>query len=395
MAKASKRAIAQEQGTSESEEVALDAVLNTDEAVATDLQQNDFASSPVDDAIEDADPTEGDDGFLESLRDLDVDALTESEVDELLDQLVPLTKPGLIIDGQHRVLGTFKDNILFNVCALPDSPWPELAFQFIVLNLSSKKVDESLLINIVGNSMTPGELESIDDRLNESGINVALYQGIMRIHDDPDSPFYQKLRFGLDEENGIIDARSAKSKLVGFWFGGQMIYPLVVHLLDGSTKAAKLEFWKTSGKWYDYYKAFWGEAQRFYASNSSLWSNDLEPGTKTPVSRLMRVTVINLTQIAFIEHMKKVMHDKINNDPTRATTMASLLPDVVAFAGYVKMYFQRLKPEFFSDWGPSARGLDGSIAVKKAYVEAVTDVINQAKTIPQLKAENKNLIFKG
>lgn len=365
----------------------------SDDAAIAELTEKDPADG-VDAVIDAADPSENEDAFFDTLRNLDIDALNEEQIDELLGQLTPLTKPGLIIDGQHRVLGTYRDNILFNVCALPDSPWPELAFQFIVLNLSARKVDESLLINIVGNSMTPGELASIDGRLNESGINVALYQGIMRIHDDPDSPFYQKLRFGLDDEEGIIDARSAKSKLVGFWFGGRNVYPLVAHLLDGSSRAAKLEYWQTSNTWYEFFKAFWGEAQRFYRSNSSLWENDLEPDSKTPASRLMRVTVINLTQIAFIEHLKKVMHDKINNDPTRATTMGSQLPTVEAFANYARMYFERLKPEFFADWGPSAKGLDGSIAVKKAYVEAVTEVINQDKTIPQLKAENKNLIFK-
>jgi hypothetical protein len=348
----------------------------------------------VDDAIADVDSDEGSSDFIESLRQVDVDSLSEQQVDEMLEELMPLTKPGLIIDGQHRVLGTFRDNILFNVCALPDSPWPELAFQFIVLNLSAKKVDESLLINIVGNSMTPDELASIDGRLNDSGINVALYQGIMRIHDDPDSPFYQKLRFGLEGEDGIIEARSAKSKIVGFWFSCKAIYPLVSHLLDGANKTGKIENWQTTGKWYEYLKAFWGEAQRFYTANSSLWANDLEPGSLTPRSRLMRVTVINLTQHAIIEHMKKVMHDKITNDPSRSTSMASLLPDVEAFGRYVRMYFDRLKPEFFSDWGPSAKGLDGSIAVKKAYVEAVTEVINQTKTIPALKSDNVNLIFK-
>jgi hypothetical protein len=50
-------------------------------------------------------------------------------------------KPGLLIDGQHRVMGTKKlGTIPFLVTALPTSQWPELAFQFIVTNRTARKV---------------------------------------------------------------------------------------------------------------------------------------------------------------------------------------------------------------------------------------------------------------
>ena len=49
---------------------------------------------------------------------------------------------------------------MFNIVALPEAPWSELAFQFVVLNKSAAKVDDSLLINIIGNSLTDAERNS-------------------------------------------------------------------------------------------------------------------------------------------------------------------------------------------------------------------------------------------
>ena len=345
-------------------------------------------------AIAGPEPGEGERMLHAAFSSINVNELSADELDNFIQQLSDLRKPGLIIDGQHRVRGTYKDNILFNVTALPDAAWPELAFQFIVLNLAAKKVEESLLINIVGNSMSPGELEKIDTRLNDSGIDVPLYQGVMRIHEDLESPFYEKLKFGLGKETGIIEAASAKTKIVNFWFSGKLLYPLVSHLLPGRTKQDKLQHWQSSSMWYEFLKAFWGSARDFFSKNSSVWSNELEADKKTPASRLMRVTVTNLTQIAIVQSMTKALTSEIENDVEQKKTMKTLLPNVERFQQHSKTYFERLTPDFFTDWGPSAKGLDGSVAIKEAYIDAVKDVISKKATPQKLKTDQINLIFK-
>lgn len=52
--------------------------------------------------------------FLDTLKSLKVDNLSLEEMDEWFFRLLDLNKAGLIIDGQHRVKGTKKNNILFN-----------------------------------------------------------------------------------------------------------------------------------------------------------------------------------------------------------------------------------------------------------------------------------------
>ncbi len=53
------------------------------------------------------------------------------------------------------------------------------------------------------------------------------------------SPFWKKLKFGIEGETGIIDAASAKNKIVNFGFPGIGYTPLIRHMLDGKLKRRK------------------------------------------------------------------------------------------------------------------------------------------------------------
>ncbi len=333
--------------------------------------------------------------FMESLVNLNIQELNKEELEDWFFKLLDLNKAGLIIDGQHRVKGTKKSNVLFNITAIPNATWPELAFQFIVLNKSAKKVPDSLLINIVGNSLNEEELNSIEKRLNDSGIQVPLYQGVMKIHEDPESPFYRKLKFGIEDENGIIDASAAKTKIVNYWFKCTM-YELIEHLLKGKSKKEKIQYWISSGLWYEYLKVFWNAAKDFYSNNSTLWDDNLEKDGKTPASKLMRVTIINLTQQAIIKHIQTSLFAEIKNDITGKKTMNDLLPNIEKFEEFAKFYFNRLIPEFFTEWSKTnAKGFDGSKAIKDAYVDAVTLIIEDRHTVADLKGKIKHLLFRN
>lgn len=358
--------------------------------IGTDSEEEEFDELDQDQLLKDKSQV------LSALKGLDVNVMDDVGVRAHLEQFVDLAKPGIIIDGQHRVRGTKANNILFTITALPHAAWPELAFQFIVLNKSAKKVPDSLLINIVGNSLNPSELTEIEERLTQSGIPVPLYQGVMKLHSDPDSPFYEKLKFGIQDERGIIDASAAKTKIINFWFKCRLLYPMVEHMLEGKTKSEKLHCWVTSELWYQFLKVFWGTAKELYENNSSLWANDLEEDGKTPSSKLMRVTIVNLTQEAIIGFMIESIKNKINTDPTQKTTYRTEIPDIERFREQTKFFFQRLQPEFFSDWGDDAQGFDGSKHVRDEYKKAVKSIISAEKTINQLKKEgpNQSLLYR-
>ena len=339
---------------------------------------------------------QGDDQkLIEKLQSTDIDSLPSDEIRSMVDSLTSDFKPGIIIDGQHRVNGTKNNRIPFSVTAMPEAKWPELAFQFIVLNKAAKKVSDSLLINIIGNSLDDNEISVIERRLTDSGVPVPLYQGVMKIHDDPESPFFQKLKFGVKDENGLIDASAAKTKIVNFWFNCKM-FSLVKHLIPGRLKQEKIQNWQASGMWYEYLKIFWGTAKTLYEPSSSLWSDSVDTDGKTPTSKLMRVTIINLTQVAIIDHMTEVIFKEIKNDRRGEKTIESELSSATDFEEWTVMFFKRLTPDFFLDWGKQASGFDGSTSVKEAYIQAVKLVIGDTRTIDSLKraGANQHLLYR-
>jgi hypothetical protein len=359
------------------------------EALETALQEDETEDNS------DIEASSNEKRLLERALELDVDKLAEEDLDAWIAALSEELKVGLIIDGQHRVLGTKNKNIPFLVAGLPDAAWQELAFQFIVLNSTAKVVKESLLINIIGTSLTTVELTKVEKRLVDSGIPVPLYQGVMKLHDDPDSPFYGMLRFGM-EEIAPIDAKAAKSKIASFWHkgGSGLIYNMVAHSIPGKTKKEKLENWVALGLWYDYLKVFWGAAKKRYA-DTDLWGPQMLPDNSAPVSKLLRATILNLVQIAVCQVMLEAIVTEINNDPEGKKTVETILPDIGAFRTRCNMYFERLRPEFFSDWGPGSKGLDGSRGPRDEFIKAVRQVITKEKTVADLKNQaTGSIIFK-
>ncbi|CAE6858397.1 hypothetical protein [Paraburkholderia domus] len=321
---------------------------------------------------------------------LALEKLSPEDLDAWIDAIQETLKVGLIIDGQHRVSGTKAQKVLFAVSALPEAAWPELAFQFIVLNSTARAVKESLLINIIGTSLDPEELTTVEKRLVDSGVPVPLYQGVMRLHEDPESPFYGMLRFGIADK-APIDAKAAKSKIAAYWHRCK-VYPLVAHLIPGETKKEKMQNWVAQGIWYDYLKVFWNVAKARYA-DTGLWLPTTESDGVTPTSRLLRTTVLNLVQNAVIESMFKALETEINNDPESVKDMKALLPDINAFQKRCEMYFKRLLPEFFSEWGPASKGLDGSRGPRDEFVKAIRQVIESHKSVAELKSQTSGSII--
>jgi hypothetical protein len=364
-----------------------------DESTAEEIQS--LINDNSDDDLIDVEVVTNRDKVFAKIRELNIDEINNpEELDSLIFTLVEELKVGMIIDGQHRVLGTKNKKIPFVVTALPDAQWPELAFQFIVLNSTAKTVKESLLINIIGTSLKNDELTKVEKRLVDSGIPVPLYQGVMRLHDDPESPFYKMLRFGMNEI-APIDAKAAKSKIASFWHKCSVIYPIVQHLITGRTKKEKLENWITQGLWYEYLKVFWGIAKSNYISNSELWSDKMLPDNSAPVSKLLRSTIINLVQIAICQKMVDSLKTSKDNDPDGKITYEILMPDIEKFRGYCQMYFDRLQPSFFNDWGPASKGLDGSRGPRDEFVKAVSQIITKERSITDLKDQTTgNIIFK-
>lgn len=343
----------------------------------------------------------------------------------LITQLKDLRKHGLIIDGQHRVLGTKEIGAYpFNVVFLPSATWPELAFQFLVNNSASRAVSEGVLISIVGQSLTKLELEGIETRLYHSGIKVDLIQAVMRVESD-DTPFSGMLRFGIPGEEGFLDAPAMQKKVVALWYGGSgrdgnrnkfsKIHFLRKHqtnsrdpwslsevfgpICPGETEPEKASYWQkgrprdTTAPWLTYFKAFWGVVAAHFQKGGRLWPTNKDewpPNVKDPAEqeeryKLFRVTVLGLFQTAILQAWYT---HKRNEHESDGHTWETKKVDPKKFAKEVSLFVSRFPDDFFATL--DFTGFDASKDVRNLLLHAMI-VVAEGKSFASVKKDFKQL----
>lgn len=320
-------------------------------------------------------------GFLAELDPTSLAARSEADLQNLYETVRDELKPGILIDGQHRIKGTRKlASIPFLVTALPDADWPELAFQFIVTNRTAKRVAESLLISIVGNSLSRDQRAAIEDRLRDAGVRVGLIEAVMRVNEDERSPFRGMLAFGLRDEKGFIDAAAIRGKVIQLWYERKSpIRELFDHRCSGTRMSDRTEFWKSENLWFEYFVAFWRAVAERY-EGSSVFSTELEPGTRIPISRLMTATVLKVFQESVMEYVSKYVKQKKIADNV---SFEDSLPDTEEFSALVKRVLRHLTPEFFTGW--KLTGFDGSRGARDDLNNAIIRVISGDATVASLQ----------
>lgn len=411
--------------------------IEDDEEPDSDADESQEVDGGAEEADDEWDGTEGaehlesddaEESAAEALNLLSYDALRDvlsskayeswdqTDLERLRDLLVDERKPGLIIDGQHRVAATRNiGDVPFIISFLPFANWAELAFQFIVNNSSAKKVDENLLFAIVGQSLEPEQLSEIEGRLNRSGIKVNLIKASMRVHLDA-NPFAGMLKTNTPGEKGFLDATAMQKKVIELWYGSKgssgtratlKKFRAITddpgrskefRMLDlfgancvASTAPEKAEEWQ-DGLWFDYFTAFWSAVQDRYQSDG-LWPQSIEAwppvgvGTATPdqqkVQNLMGATILGMLQIAVLQRWAELREDRAREDAMDYKAM-TITP--AEFGAKIKNILAPLSPDFFQAYIRS--GADASKQVKQSFIRALMDVLTTRKSVAQVRANS-------
>jgi hypothetical protein len=129
------------------------------------------------------------------------------------------SKPGLIIDGQHRVFGA-KDvsehDVVLPVVLLPGLAFSEQVFQFYVLNSKAKPLRPTELRRIVSTSLTNAEILELYQRFKAAGIEAEEARWTLEISRQPDSPFRSRIDFGYGESGAEIPENVADQVVRAF-----------------------------------------------------------------------------------------------------------------------------------------------------------------------------------
>jgi len=108
------------------------------------------------------------------------------------------SKPGFIVDGQHRVLGMNQvdPNLQVNVIALLGADEMEIAFQFLVINNKASKVSTDHIRALA----LDYKKEDLEERLRKGRLNLDLRFGFVGFADSDESSPFRGL-IGMRESN--------------------------------------------------------------------------------------------------------------------------------------------------------------------------------------------------
>jgi len=334
----------------------------------------------------------------------------------LRDQLKDDRKIGIIIDGQHRVKGTASQGrIPFIVSLLPDADWAELAFQFIVNNGTAKKVDEGLLIAIVGHSLKPTEVAQTEGRLYRSGIKVSLIQAVMRVQNE-ENPFNGMLKFGYPGESGFLEAPAMQKKVVSKWYGSRgrsgqkprfpnvrlSVEPKRSHwnlgnafggVCAGSNAEERARDWQDN-KWFLYFRAFWEAVSAHFLGD--LWPASQEQwpvGSKGQESvevqkirrNLMRVTVLGLLQSAVLDawwRFRVKQWKMEEHEPGEQFTVS-----VEQFGKQIRQFVRNVPAAFFTELDYT--GFDASKDLRGDFQEQLLKLLDGHDEFANMRTSHK------
>lgn len=371
-------------------------------------------------AIEGLGPEESAEKFLAAIPSDQICQIVESEIYKtwtsaqkkvLRDLFRDDLKPCLIIDGQHRVKGT-KDlqDIPFSVSLLPRADWAELAFQFIVNNSSSRKVDENLLFGIVGQSLNPEQLGATEVRLNRAGIKVSLIKAAMRVQLEP-NPFTGMIKTNTPGERGFIDATALQKKVIELWYGSRgrtglkpafknfcairgkrkkwSMAELFGSCTEGSNAVERARNWQDD-VWFSYFRAFWEAVSshfvgRLWPQTQDEWlPNDTVVAAMTPAQKerqkLMRATVLGLLQKALLQAWADYKSKELRK---ANSSFANLKMSPEEFKQDILPFVKTIPMDFFTEL--KFTGFDASGDLRDEMSEYMLAIIEDSKSFPEIK----------
>lgn len=196
-------------------------------------------------------------------------------VDANREALHDLAKPATVIDGQHRLKGAERceRGIPFTVCALFECEWAEQVFQFTVINYTQAGIQDQFITNNAALSLTQTELNKLQDRLVQAGVDVVEYQLMKVVHFSDESPFKDLVNLTEDKRNDLIGYKTMV-RLAKVWYDARhpvfryvlpSLYPEIGKKSEHKKRVAR---WR-KGDWGVFFLDFWRVVHENYHGKPS------------------------------------------------------------------------------------------------------------------------------
>jgi hypothetical protein len=267
-----------------------------------------------------------------------VEQMAQEDEVKLKTFLADILKPATIVDGQHRATGAafLEKRIPFSVVGLVDAEWKEEVFQFVVINQRAEAIKPEFLSAIISSSLSKGDIEKLQSRLEQAGVDLLNTRLMDLLHEHASSPFRSMIDFKIKGDSG-------KLKYSGMLTLAKRFRRLTTHEPDKVKFGAffKQSFWDVTpgallrdkraawndGEWFAYFEAFWNEVKLHLVTKD--YANLWEPG-----SNLLKIVTLQELQNLFLAW---------------CFTQRTMYSSKEEFLRGVKTWIKHLKGRFFTD----------------------------------------------
>ncbi len=258
------------------------------------------------------------------------------------------TRPGLILDGQHRVHGASKvaEDIHLPIVLLPGLDKDEQVFHFYIVNNKAKPLTKEQLLVTLATSLTDGEVENLFERLEKAGVDAEEARLAYRADTSPKSPFAGLVDYAgaVGEETGVFRYKLLHRVIDEFVHMGGEYKPLY----------KDIDEWQ-SDEQYEYrmerFYALWSAVKNHY---SDLWSDAVKQSMGTEdfddsPEQLFYGVTMRVLQDYIIDHMSHLNNVYLKLEDCHILEEEELIEDTVedALEGIDEQFFRR-------DWEASS-----------------------------------------
>jgi hypothetical protein len=290
------------------------------------------------------------------------DGLSPERQRAITEYIDGVSKPGLIIDGQHRVFGAARaaSEVLLPVVLLPGLAYSEQVFQFYVLNSKAKPLRPTELRRIVSTTLTNQEIEGLYKRFKQAGITAEEARWTLELNTRNGSPFRSRVDFGYGHPGAVIKENVADQVVRAFMkMPAKRYRQLTMPLGEGWTDpASRLEifFW------------FWNAIKEQY---SDVWAAAEQAADQGRQHQIFFKVALLTLQKFLLDRFVTALPYRGNNVPP--------LSSKDEIRGMVASTLQNLPGDFFTrEW--KTKQIDTSEGRKELY-EAMEAVWNNQGVI--------------
>lgn len=199
----------------------------------------------------------------------DFDQISDEEKQSLREYIKRVQKPGLIIDGQHRVHGAkkYQEQIDYPIVLIPGLEDREQVYHFYIINDKAEPISQEELLITVATALSEKESEELMDRLIDVGVDVdeARFPYLADVEDH--SPFHNMVNYEekVGEATGIIDFRTMymlMNRFVEMKGGHNPLYDNIDRWYGSNANRYRIDkfyaFWTAIE---EYYEDLWNDAK--------------------------------------------------------------------------------------------------------------------------------------